>query len=151
MARVRTILRRWLSDEGAELIEYALVLPMLLLVVLGIAEFGFMFQRYEVITNAAREGARIAVLPGYSTADVQNRVVAYVREGRVPVALTNPSVLVADVDIPVPGRLPISARRVTVTYTHNYMFLPGIGALFGTTYATVPLTAIAEMRMEVPN
>lgn len=151
MARVRTLLRRWLSEDGAELIEFALVLPMLLLVVLGIAEFGFMFQRYEVITNAAREGARIAVLPGYSTADVQNRVIAYVREGRVPVALMNPSVLVADVDIPVPGRLPISARRVTVTYTHNYMFLPGIGALFGTTYSTIPLRAVAEMRMEVPN
>lgn len=151
MARIRTFLRRWLSDDGAELIEYALVLPMLLLVVLGIAEFGFMFQRYEVITNAAREGARIAVLPGYSTTDVQNRVNAYVTQGRVPTTLTNPAVTVADVDIPVPGRLPISARRVTVTYTHNYMFLPGIGALFGTTYAAIPLTAVAEMRMEVPN
>jgi Flp pilus assembly protein TadG len=138
-----------LSDEGAELIEFALVLPMLLLVVLGIAEFGFMFQRYEVITNAAREGARIAVLPGYSTADVQNRVSAYVTQGRVPTTVTNPVVTVADVDIPVPGRLPISARRVTVTYTHSYMFLPGIGALFGTTYATVPITAVAEMRMEI--
>ena len=148
MARIRTFLRRWLSDEGAELIEFALVLPMLLLVVLGIAEFGFMFQRYEVITNAAREGARIAVLPGYSTADVQNRVSAYVTQGRVPTTVTNPVITVADVDIPVPGRLPISARRVTVTYTHNYMFLPGIGALFGTTYATVPLTAVAEMRLE---
>jgi Flp pilus assembly protein TadG len=122
---------------------------MLLLVVLGIAEFGFMFQRYEVITNAAREGARIAVLPGYSTADVQNRVTAYVTQGRVPTTLTNPVVAVADVDIPVPGRLPISARRVTVTYTHTYMFLPGIGALFGSAYTTVPITAVAEMRMEV--
>lgn len=149
MARVRTLLRRWLSDEGAELIEFALVLPMLLLVVLGIAEFGFMFQRFEVITNAAREGARIAVLPGYSTADVQNRVSAYVTQGRVPTTVTNPVVTVADVDIPVPGRLPISARRVTVTYTHSYMFLPGIGALFGSTYATVPITAVAEMRMEI--
>ena len=151
MARVKTFLRRWLSDEGAELIEYALVLPMLLLVVLGIAEFGFMFQRFEVITNAAREGARIAVLPGYSTADVQNRVTAYVTQGRVPTTVTNPTVAVIDVDIPVPGRPAISARRVTVTYTHNYMFLPGIGALFGNTYAAVPITAVAEMRMEVAN
>jgi Flp pilus assembly protein TadG len=46
MARVKKFLKRWLSDEGAELIEYALVLPMLLLVVLGIAEFGYMFMRY---------------------------------------------------------------------------------------------------------
>jgi Flp pilus assembly protein TadG len=151
MARVKKFLKRWLSDEGAELIEYALVLPMLLLVVLGIAEFGFMFMRYEVITNAAREGARIAVLPGYSVTDVQNRVTAYVTQGRVPTTVTNPTVTVANVDIPVPGRLPISARRVTVAYTYNYMFLPGIGALFGQTYATAPLVAVAEMRMEVGN
>jgi Flp pilus assembly protein TadG len=149
MARIRTVLRRWRSDEGAELIEFALVLPMLLLVVLGIAEFGFMFQRYEVITNAAREGARIAVLPGYSTADVQSRVAAYVTQGRVPTSTTNPAVTVVNVDIPVPGGLPIGAKRVTVTYTHTYMFLPGIGAMFGASYATVPLTAVAEMRTEV--
>ena len=75
MAQITKTLRsRWLSEDGAQLIEFALVLPMLLLVVLGIAEFGFIFQRYEVLTNAAREGARIAVLPGYSTADVQARV-----------------------------------------------------------------------------
>ncbi len=58
--------KRGRSEDGAQLVEFALVLPLLLLVVLGIAEFGFIFQRYEVITNAAREGARLAVLPGYT-------------------------------------------------------------------------------------
>ena len=48
------------SERGAELIEFALVFPLLLLIVLGIVDFGFMFQRLEVVTNAAREGARIA-------------------------------------------------------------------------------------------
>ena len=41
-----------------------------------------MFQRYEVVTNAAREGARVAVLPGYVNADVQARVAAYLSSGR---------------------------------------------------------------------
>ena len=155
MARVKKFLKRWLSDEGAELIEYALVLPMLLLVVLGIAEFGFMFMRYEVITNAAREGARIAVLPGYSTADVTNRVNAYLTQGRVPTTAGDPPVAIIDVDVEdasVPvggGRPPMTARRVTVTLTHNFMFLPGIGTWFGTTYATVPIVAVAEMRTEI--
>ena len=54
------------SERGAELIEFALVFPTLLLVMLGIIDFGFLFQRYEVVTNAAREGARVAILPGYS-------------------------------------------------------------------------------------
>ena len=57
------------SERGAELVEFAIVLPLLLLVTMGIIDFGFMFQRYVVLTNAAMEGARVAVLPGYSTSD----------------------------------------------------------------------------------
>ena len=36
-----------------------------------------MFQRYEVVTNAAREGARVGVLPDFTATDVQNRVNGY--------------------------------------------------------------------------
>ena len=58
---------RWSDESGAELIEFALSLPiLLLLVVLGIIDFGLLFRRYEVVTNAAREGARVAILPGYA-------------------------------------------------------------------------------------
>ena len=128
--------------------EFALVLPLLLLVVLGIAEMGFMFQRYEVVTNAAREGARLAVLPGYGTTDVQDRVVAYVSSGRVPTTGTNPNVQVDSVSIPVSGgRPPISAKRVTVTYTYTFQFLNALAAFFGS-HAAVPLTAVSEMRTE---
>ena len=69
------------SERGAELIEFALVLPILLLVFAGIVDFALMFQRFLTVSNAAREGARIAVLPGYTQTDVQNRVTQYVREG----------------------------------------------------------------------
>ena len=44
------------DERGSELVEFALVFPLLLMVVLAIVDFGFMFQRYEVVTNAAREG-----------------------------------------------------------------------------------------------
>ena len=149
MDQVRRLLRRFCGDQAAQLVEFALVLPMLLLVVLGIAEFGFIFQRYEVVTNAAREGARMAVLPGYTTADVTTRVRAYVSDGRVPTTLTNPNIVVTNITIPVGGGLaPVNAKRVTVTYTHSYTFLPNIGAWFGATYTTVPLTAVAQMRNE---
>ena len=57
------------------------MLPILLLVFAGIVDFALMFQRFLVVSNAAREGARIAVLPGYTQTDVQNRVTQYVREG----------------------------------------------------------------------
>ena len=69
------------SQAGAELVEFALVLPILLLVFGGIVDFGLLLQRQQVVTNAAREGARLAVLPGYTAADVQARVTQFVREG----------------------------------------------------------------------
>ena len=73
----QTARRRRRSDSGAELIELAIVLPILLIVVAGIVDFGFLFQRYEAITNAAREGARVAILPNFNDVDVQERVKQY--------------------------------------------------------------------------
>jgi Flp pilus assembly protein TadG len=141
--------KRGRSEDGAQLVEFALVLPLLLLVVLGIAEFGFIFQRYEVITNAAREGARLAVLPGYTEPDIRPRVVTYLFNGRVPTTLTNPEVTV-DYDVPIPvagGRPPINATRVTVTYTYTFQFLNALSVFFGSRPA-FPLSAVSEMRTE---
>ena len=56
------------SERGQSLIETALTLPLLLLVSVSIFEFGRAYQMTQVLTNAAREGARVAVLPG-STSD----------------------------------------------------------------------------------
>ena len=56
-------MRKWRSETGAALLEAAFTIPMLLLVTVGIFEFGRAYQTWQVLTNAAREGARIAVLP----------------------------------------------------------------------------------------
>jgi Flp pilus assembly pilin Flp len=132
MGQVGRGVARWRAEErGAQLVEFALVLPLLLLLILAIADFGFMFQRYEVLTN------------------VQARVTAYVSSGRVPTTGTNPIVLVENVSIPMSGgRPPISAKRVTVTYTYTFQFLNALSAFFGSR-AAVPLSAVSEMRVEV--
>jgi Flp pilus assembly protein TadG len=149
---MRTVCRRWRSERGAQLVEFALVLPVLLLIVLGIAEFGLIFQRLEVVTNAAREGARIAVLPGYGTADVQSRVAAYMTAGKVPTTTSpaNPSVAVVDWTVTLPGGSTVAGKRVTVTYTHTFLFVRSLAAMFGGSFTTVPLTAVSEMRNEAP-
>ena len=138
------------TERGAELIEFALVLPLLLLLVLGIVDFGFLFQRLEVVTNAAREGARIAVLAGYTTADVQDRVNDYMLEGGVPIAPGNPVVNVNTVNLSVPSSpgTTISAKQVQVSYSHTYMFLSGLLQLFGGSFSSVPLKATSTMRAE---
>ena len=69
------------NQRGQAVIELALTLPLLLLVVFGIIDFGFMFQRYESVTNAAREGARLGVLAtaGYTATEAQNRAISYLQ------------------------------------------------------------------------
>ncbi|MEM7324120.1 MAG: TadE family protein [Actinomycetota bacterium] len=63
------------SDErGASLAEFALVLPILLMILFGIIEFGVAFSRSQAIEAAAREGGRLASLSATSSADVQERV-----------------------------------------------------------------------------
>jgi Flp pilus assembly protein TadG len=154
MAPVNSGARVLHCERGAELIEFALVLPMLLFVLLGIAEFGFMFQRYEVLTNAAREGARIAVLPGYQEADVKSRVCSYMASGGLPATgcpnPTNPVVTLTSMTVPVSGGPALQARQVQVVYTHSYMFIGGVAGLLGGTFSTsLPLTARAVMRSEI--
>ena len=48
------------SERGANLVEFAIVVPLLLLILAGVVDFGYAFHDYIIITNAAREGARVA-------------------------------------------------------------------------------------------
>ncbi len=54
------------GGRGAAAVEFALVLPLLLMVVLGTIDWGWYFFVSQVVTNAAREGARVGSLTAYS-------------------------------------------------------------------------------------
>ncbi len=73
MAALTRAARETRTTAGPSSSNWRSCFRLLLLIVAGIADFGFLFQRYEVVTNAAREGARLAVLPddGYTDADVK--------------------------------------------------------------------------------
>jgi len=77
-------MKRIRSEKGAALLEAAITLPIILLVSVGIFEFGRAYQTWQVLTNAAREGARIAVLTGRTDADVAARVRSYMQAGSLP-------------------------------------------------------------------
>lgn len=53
----------WFDTRGAELLELAIILPVLLTLLFGIFWFARAYNTYETITRAAREGARVAVAP----------------------------------------------------------------------------------------
>ena len=139
-------------ERGSVLVEFALVVPILLVIFAGIVDFGLMMQRREVVTNAAREGARIAVLPGYGVPDVQARVNAYLDEGIQPGASANAVTSVTPVTI-TPGVGPgIQALQVDVALASRYSILgPMMGLIGGSNFGTITLRARSTMRVEVPS
>jgi Flp pilus assembly protein TadG len=127
----RGLLRRGRDERGAALLEMAFVLPLLLLVCVGILEFGRAYQTWQVLTNAAREGARLAVLPGMDNDAVTTRVRQYMSAGQLPKA--NDNTVDIDVDrtqtVSIGGSDTASASQVTVTYPFDFMVLDPIAKL----------------------
>jgi Flp pilus assembly protein TadG len=143
------------TDRGAALVEFALVVPLLLVVIAGIVDFGFAFQRYEVVTNAAREGARLATLPGYNDqAAVDARVRAYVMEGlsisagQLGASMPSGAVTLTNADLTIAGQ-PVPTAIVTVNYNHTFLMLgPMLGLINKSWDGSITLTAKSQMRIE---
>lgn len=56
-------MRKYLTDKkGQAIVETALILPIIILILTGIIDFGLLFNNYLVITNASREAARNAAI-----------------------------------------------------------------------------------------
>lgn len=64
------------GEKGAALVEFAVLMPLLLLLVLGMVEFGWKFGQFNDVRHAVREGARFAAVDGGSNAEIEARVCA---------------------------------------------------------------------------
>ena len=155
-----TLQKRRRGERGAALVEFALAVPLLLVVIAGIVDFGFAFQRYEVITNAAREGARMATLPGYTDTAVDSYVRQYVQKGlslsdsAMSTVMPTGSVTVSYADLTVPaavtGTMTVSTATVNVTYQHSWLLLRPMLSLLNKSWGTtITLTASSQMRKEM--
>jgi len=146
------LLRRGRGDRGAALLEMALTLPLLLLVCVGILEFGRAYQTWQVITNAAREGARIAVLPGMDDAAVRSRVQQYMTIGQLPKAATATIAIDRNQSVSIGGTDTASASQVIVNYPFDFVVLDPIARLAtgqgSATPSTLNMVASATMRNE---
>jgi Flp pilus assembly protein TadG len=147
MASVKRLCLRWRSERGVELIEFSLTLPLLLLVTVGITEFGLLFREYEIVTNAAREGARVAVLSSYTTTDAETRVDQYLTAGGLDALLATRAVTGTFVPLGA-GCMP--TMTANVTYPHPLPFLNGVMNYFGSSLGTITVRASAVMRAEYP-
>jgi Flp pilus assembly protein TadG len=151
MMRRKDSVGRAVSERGQALLETAMVLPIILLISVGIFEFGRVYQTVQVLTNAAREGARVAVLADSTPEDVRARVSAYLKSGQLAnhdgmTILVNQNVTM------VVGASTATASLVTVNYPFSFMVLNPVANLVahGTTLGRDPLTlsAVAQMRNE---
>ena len=140
---------RLASERGQALLETALTLPLVLLVAVSIFEFGRAYQTSQVLTNAAREGARVAVLPNANPADVQARVVAYMRGGQLGNA-GSATVSVNQTATMSIGATTASASVVTVNYPFSFLVLNPVANMVrrGSLGAPLTMVARAEMRNE---
>jgi Flp pilus assembly protein TadG len=132
-------------DAGQSLVEFAILVPVLMGVVIGIFEFGRAWNVDQVLTNAAREGARLAVI-GTST---EGNVLEAVETALTNAAL-DPSVATISVD----GMDDTfgSPATVQIQYPYEFVFLGPIMAFLGDgegeTPGAITLTSQISFRNE---
>lgn len=119
-------------EEGQDIIEYALILPFLLLLTFSIVESGLLIFRYNTVANAAREGARAGILPS-ATAGTVDTAAKALTTGLTPA----PDIAIVFTDTTV---------EVTVSYTATLITAALIPALADD--GSIPLAATATMQRE---
>jgi len=126
--------RRDRSNRGQSLVEFALVLPVFLLLLIGITEFGRAWMARNILTGASREAVRIAAVQGNATSALS----------RANTILSSAGISGASVNIADDGA-PYGTCSVTVSYVFPVTvagFLPGLGG------ANFTLSTSTSMRKE---
>jgi Flp pilus assembly protein TadG len=121
------------KEDGQSLVEFALVLPILIVLIFGVIEFGRLWMTVNTLSGAAREGVRVAAVTAPDAALVNNAVNNILTAANI----TGATITMAG---------PNAASEVTVTVQMNYTvltasILPGLSG-------TLQLTRSATMRWE---
>jgi Flp pilus assembly protein TadG len=103
------------SERGSAFIETALALPLVLLVGIGVLELGRAYQTSQMLTNAAREGARVAALPNPTAGAIDAKVRQYLQTDG----------LLSDATVGVN----INGSEVTVSYPFQFVVLQPVAQL----------------------
>lgn len=124
------------KSKGQSLVETALILPVIILLLSGIIDFGLFFNSYLIVNNAAREGARLAVT-GSSDANVINEIrsmVSSLDSSKISISVAPDEAIRSEGDEVI----------VTVGYDYN-LITPLINSIFSD---AIHINAKTIMRME---
>jgi len=129
------------AEDGQSLVEFTLVLPIFLLVLFAVVDFGMAFHAWITVTNSAREGARIGAVRA-SGAEIEQRV----RDTATSLDQANLSVAVTNAEGQPGG-------SVVVDVSYDYSLMTPLADLLnlvsgGTIPSTLSLSSTADMRLE---
>jgi Flp pilus assembly protein TadG len=132
------------SQSGAAAVEFAIILPVLILLVFGTIEFGLLLYNQQVITNASREGARAGIVsqsPRVSDTQISAVITGYC--GGNLVTFGSPNVPTVDIQPPDrTGSIFGDDLMVTVTYNYDFLVLSNLG------FGPIDMAARTVMKME---
>jgi Flp pilus assembly protein TadG len=141
------------NERGVSAVEFALLLPLFLLILFGIIEFSFILYDQQLISNASRSGARTGILattPRPVISDIETAVYQSLQDSNGNwLLITFASKQPPDVSVPTgactASNVPSTGLTVTVSYPYNFLMLGK--ASFGG-IANPVLTASTTMRCE---
>jgi Flp pilus assembly protein TadG len=144
--------KKYRTHDGQVIIEFAFMLPLLALIIAGIAEFGVLFYNKQLLTNASREGARAGIV--YLLDDDGNKIVPDIDKvvqdycknrlltfggSSLPTTTTTPAV--AGLSYP-------SDLKVTVSYQYTFL-IPSMLNWFGGSFGpNLNIAGVTVMKME---
>lgn len=139
-------------QEGASAIEFAIVLPLLLILVFGIIEFSILLYDKAMITNASREGARVGIVYRYTDGgpnhpddtEIAAAIVQYCQHHLITFGSGTLNIT------PVrTGDSSGDSLTVTVNYQYNFLVFDSLLSLVGGSLPNgISLDAVTVMRME---
>lgn len=121
--------------NGSIALETALMLPLVLFIFMALMDFGRMYWTYGVVTGAAQEGARVAILAEPSDFDVVSAVVENLSNGGVNY----------EPEVTLSQRVPAEPVSVTVEVPFEFMLLRGVSdSSYESDLITISATATME-------
>ena len=131
MVSVRT--QRNKHRRGAVAVEAALVFPLLILLTFGAIKYGWLFLKAQQITNAARYGARLAILPDATTDNVKTAIINMMAAANISISADNITITPGDISALSVGdsievRVIVPAESVDIMDVPLFPSLGNLGA-----------------------
>lgn len=146
--------RRNRDERGAVAVEFALIMPTLLLLVFGVIEFGFMLNRDMIVGNASRDGARLASLNG-TYSEVRDSITSELSASGIPTSgstsidiciVPAAATTCTDMSASAYDAAATSGAVTLVKVSHQHPFLtPIVSSVLGD---SVALEQVTQMRVE---